>query len=81
MSNFDNLLSDEEIKQARDVIARAMPGTYKLKQLYGENWEEIDHKTGFGTQFKATVMAGKLPSIEFSYTGSDNNARYKVNGG
>jgi len=56
-------LSDEELREAKDVIGRCAPGVYTVAKLYGPGWVAKDSPTTFGGRFKAAVTAGRLQGI------------------
>ena len=74
----ESILSDEELKEAADLIRSAAPGLYTLKQLYGSAWKSKLPPTSFGTRFRMSVQQGHLVGIVFHEKTSSNHAQYNV---
>jgi len=74
----EKLLEGDEIAEAQILIDHTPPGTYKLKELFGSHWEDIDNPTVYGTKFLATVEKKLLSGIEAGKKTSDNAQTYLV---
>lgn len=74
-------LSDEELREAEDVVRRCAPGVYTLAKLYGPGWAAKDSPTTFGGRFKAAVTAGRLRGVTVHPEKTGANAvQYVVHG-
>lgn len=72
-------LSDEELREAAEVIRRSKPGRYTLPKLYGQHWDAKVSPTTFGGRFKAAVTAGLVEGITIvpEKTG-ENHVQYEL---
>lgn len=72
------MLKAEELKQAQRLILAASPGVYAVKDLYGQEWAEVNSPTTFGKRFKQAVVRGQLEGIRYDSTRGDNHKLYEV---
>ena len=68
-------LTDFDKYFAQTLIDEKEPGMYELKDIYGEEWENIPKPTEFGKRFKLTCEKGKLRNIRYCRTKSNNHEK------
>ena len=73
------MLTEKELVIAKKLIANTASGQYKLKNLYGEQWENNKSPLTFGKRFKKSVIEGQLPNVKPAEQDGDNAWMYKVN--
>ena len=71
-------LTEYEAKQAQQIIDRAIPGVYELRDLYGDKWGNVVSPTSFGAKFKNAVESGQLQKIRHHNLKSNNHHEYMV---
>lgn len=71
-------LTEDEIHEANYLIMATPSGIYELKDIYGNDWSNIESATDFGTRFKHTVEAGRLNHIETEGKKSNNHQLYRI---
>jgi hypothetical protein len=73
------MLTEQELKDARKIIAKTTAGHYVLRKIYGkEKWPLIPAKTIFGKRFKQSVNSGCLTGVTYEDRQGDNAAIYIV---
>lgn len=71
--------TDEELKEAAEVIRSWPPGTYTAPVLYGRTWDDKAQPKTFGRRFKRAVATGQLTGITILPTKTyDNKTQYKI---
>src|SRR5258708_3587724 len=71
-------LNHEERATATRIIEATPPGRYRLRDLYGEEWELIHRPKAHGRWFRASVRAEALPRVRWLRKGSDKSHVYEV---
>jgi len=45
-------------------VLQAGPEHVKIRELYGDGWDEVAHPTRVGQEFSRMVKAGEFPGLE-----------------
>lgn len=71
--------TEEELREAAEVIRCWPPGIYTAPELYGPIWDEKTLPKVFGRRFKKAVAAGRLSGIAVHpVRTTDNKTQYDV---
>lgn len=72
-------LSVEQVATVRLLILDLVPGTYTLRQIFGEvRWGEIKRKQAWGHWFKNSVSAGMVPGVRLAGLKPNKSRLYEV---
>jgi hypothetical protein len=72
--NFD----ENAVPALQDYVDKLPPGTYKLSDILGADWDRVLSKTDAGLQFRRYVSEGQLERIESAGKTSSNHQLYRV---
>ncbi|MBK6569031.1 hypothetical protein [Candidatus Aalborgicola defluviihabitans] len=71
-------LNQEEIQVAQAKINSLPNNIYKVKDIFGNDWESISDPHGYGRRFFQTVKKGLLTRIAYHHRGLDNHRSYSI---
>lgn len=72
------MLSEPDLKLARELVAGVKPGRYTLKALYGDQWQFQRRPRRFGWLLKLAILAGRVPGIRWLHRNSSRHQVYEV---
>lgn len=71
-------LSADELAAAAKIIEATPPGVYRLRELYGDEWDNIYRPRAYGRWFRGSVLEGTFPPVRWVKKGSDKSHVYEV---
>ena len=71
-------LTGRDLQDALRIARDVKPGRYTLRELYGEEWQEVLRKRAYGKWFRESVRRGDLPRVRWVKKRSDKSHLYEV---
>ena len=71
-------LNSHELADAKRIIEAVSPGRYRVRDLYGEEWDDVSRPRSHGRSFSESVRAGALRGGRWVRKRSDKAHEYEV---